>query len=373
MIYLDYNATTPIDPEVRKAMLPYLREKFGNPSSSHLFGIDAKRALEKARSQVAALINCQPEEIIFTSGGTESNNLALRGYAAKFNPPKSHIITSQIEHPAILEVCKYLEKKGFFVTYLPVNQFGEINLSDLKREIRAETSLISIMHSNNEIGTLQPIKEASAIAHKNGICFHSDAAQSISKVPVNVADLGVDLLSIAGHKLYAPKGIGALFIKQGTKLDKIIFGAEQEKGLSPGTENIVGIVGLGKACEIAKRDLKLSSKKMRSTRDKLFKNLHKIAPDLHLNGHPIKRLPNTLNVSFPDKDEFFQYSLFSEIACSAGAACHSDEVSVSHVLQAIDLHEKYQEGTIRFSTGKFTTEEEIKEAKKIINNILQNF
>ncbi|MBN1326512.1 MAG: cysteine desulfurase, partial [Candidatus Cloacimonetes bacterium] len=272
-IYLDYNATTPLDEEVIAAMEPYFRNLFGNPSSNHWFGVQARKAVEKARSQVAILLNCDPEEIIFTSGGTESNNLALKGIALALKSKGNHIITSAIEHPAIMEVCDHLSKQGFRITYLPVDDTGLISCTDLEQKITPETILISIMHANNEVGTIQPIAEISKIAHKHGIVLHTDAAQSAGKISVDVNKLGVDLLSLAGHKLYAPKGIGALFIKSGTRLAKIMHGADHEHNLRAGTENTMEIAGLGKACEVAQRDLGINQNRLLSMRDRLHKKI----------------------------------------------------------------------------------------------------
>ena len=368
-IYLDYNATTPIDKEVKEAMLPYLNEHFGNPSSSHWYGIQTKKAIQKARKQVASILNCNAEEIIFTSGGTESNNFAIKGFAFANREKGNHIITSTIEHPAVIEVCKFLEKNGFDISYIPVDKYGIVNLSELEKAITFQTILITIMHANNEIGTIQLIKDISEIARKNEIIFHTDAAQSVGKIPTDVNELGVDLLSIAGHKFYAPKGVGALYIRNGLSIENIMHGAGQEKGIRPGTENILEIVGLGKACEIAKRDLEKNMNHMRAMRDKLHEMLIEKFPDLKLNGHPSNRLPNTLNICFKNVDEYFQLSLFLEIAASAGAACHSDVVTLSPVLQAMNVPLELAKGTIRFSTGKMTTEKEIEQAVKIIQNL----
>ncbi len=366
-IYLDYNATTPIDPEVANTMIPFLKQKFGNPSSSHWFGVITRKAVINAREQIADLINCKPEEIVFTSGGTESNNYALRGYAFANRHKGNHIITSAIEHPAIIEVCKYLEKHNFKVTYLPVDRNGLISVKSVKKAITKDTILISIMHANNEVGTIQPISEIAEVANENGICLHTDAAQSLGKIPVDVSELNVDLLSIAGHKIYAPKGIGALYVKQGTKLEKLIFGAKQENGYRAGTENILAIVGLGKACEIAKLKLSQNYEHMKNMRDRLWNGLVKEIPDIRLNGHPEKRLPNTLNVSFLNMNDYFQLSMFLEIAASAGAACHLNDIELSPVLEAMNVPIEYAKGTIRFSTGKMTTIKEIDGAiKKII-------
>jgi cysteine desulfurase len=370
-IYLDYNATTPINKEVKEAMLPYLNEHFGNPSSSHGYGIQAKKALENARLQISRLINCSPNEIIFTSGGTESNNFAIKGFTYANREKGNHIITSTIEHPAVIEVCKFLEKNGFNVSYISVDKYGMVNLPELEKAITSQTILITIMHANNEVGTIQPIKEISEIAEKNEIIFHTDAAQSVGKIPVDINLLGVDMLSIAGHKMYAPKGVGALYIGDGVHLENIMFGANQEQGLRPGTENILEIVGLGKACEIAERDLEKNMSHMREMRDKLHEMLIEKFPDLKLNGHPKNRLPNTLNVCFKNADEYFQLSLFLEIAASAGAACHSDVTTLSPVLQAMKVPPKLARGAIRFSAGKMTTEKEIKQAVDIIQNLVK--
>lgn len=365
-IYLDYNATTPIDPEVAKAMQPYLTEYFGNPSSIHEYGVITKKAIEKARKQIAELINCKASEIIFTSGGTESNNYSIKGSAFFLKDKGNHIITSSVEHPAVMEVCAYLEKNGFEITYLPVDEHGMIQLDELEKTIRPTTILITIMHANNEIGTLQPIAKISEIAKEHGIRMHTDAAQSIGKVTVNVQEMSVDLLSIAGHKLYAPKGIGALYIKEGTKLEKLMHGANHEQNLRAGTENVLEIVGLGKACEIAKRDFQKNYSHVKTMRDKLYISLLKDLPETKLNGHPEERLPNTLSVSFPGIEANTLLSDIEGIAASAGAACHSEGVDLSQVLLAIKVPVSIAMGTIRLSTGKYTTIEEINKASETI-------
>ncbi|HAF30826.1 MAG TPA: selenide, water dikinase SelD [Bacteroidales bacterium] len=374
-IYLDYNATTPIDKEVVQAMQPYLSDFFGNPSSSHSFGIETKKAVENARKQIANLINCKPHEIIFTSGGSESNNYAIKGIAYAYENRGNHIITSTLEHPAVVEVCKYLERKGFKITYIPVDEYGLIDLEKLEKSITKQTILITVMHANNEIGTIQPISEISKIAQKHSIYFHTDAAQSAGKYPVDVKDLGIDLLSIAGHKLYAPKGIGALFIKEGVQLEKLIHGADHEQNKRAGTENVLEIVGLGKACDIAHRYLYRNITHMQSVRNLLYSNLKESIPNLKLNGHPEHRLPNTLNISFPNIEaNILLNELESKgIAASAGAACHTDSVDVSPVLTAIKLSTEYAMGTIRFSVGKYTTEEEVNRASKIIIDVVSQF
>jgi cysteine desulfurase NifS/selenium donor protein len=371
-IYLDYNATTPVDKEVVQAMQPYLNEFFGNPSSSHSFGTETKKAVENARKQVAALINCQPSEVIFTSGGTESNNYAIKGIAYANEHKGKHIITSTIEHPAIFEVCKYLENKGFHITYIPVDESGLIQLDRLEAAITPQTILISVMHSNNEIGTIQPISEIGEIARRSDIAFHTDAAQSCGKYPVDVREMNVDLLSVAGHKLYAPKGIGALYIRDGITLEKLIHGADHEQNKRAGTENVLEIVGLGKACEIAQRDLDKNMEHLKKMRDLLHHNLMKKLPDIRLNGHPELRLPNTLNLSFHGLEANILLNEMESkgIAASAGAACHTDSIDVSPVLTAIKLDTEYAMGTIRFSTGRSTTEKEIIQATEIIIDIV---
>ena len=365
-IYLDHNATTPIDEEVFGAMKPYLREHFGNPSSSHIYGIQTKQAIEKARRQVAKLLNCDPREIVFTSGGTESNNYAIKGIALANKKSGDQIITSAIEHPAVIEVCKYLAANGFRITYLPVDEYGLLNIDDLKQAICSKTILISIMHANNEVGTIQPILEIAELASENRIFFHTDAAQSIGKIAVDLKKTKVDLLSVAGHKLYAPKGIGALFIKQGIELQKLMHGANHEQDRRAGTENVASIVGLGKACEIAARDLLINSRQMTRMRDLLHDLLKKEFPEIKLNGHPAKRLPNTLNISFPNLRASEILFDLDDIAASAGAACHSENIKVSPVLEALDVPLEYSLGAIRFSTGKRTSERDIYKAAEMI-------
>ncbi|HWP47701.1 MAG TPA: cysteine desulfurase family protein [Candidatus Limnocylindrales bacterium] len=370
-IYLDYNATTPIDLEVAETMQPYLYEHFGNPSSSHWYGIQAKKAIEKAREQVADLLGCSPEEIIFTSGGSESNNHAIKGVAFAYGHKGHHIITSTIEHPAVINVCKYLETQGFQVTYLPVNKFGLVEVETLAKALTPQTILISIMHANNEVGTLQPLSEIARIARQHGVIFHTDAAQSVGKIPTNVDELGVDLLSLAGHKLYAPKGIGALYIRRGIQLQKLIHGAGHERNLRAGTENVIGIVGLGKACEIAKRDLSRNLFTLKKMRDRLHKGLEQKLDQIRLNGHPEKRLPNTLSIGFANLEANTLLSRMEGLAVSAGSACHSGSVEISSVLAAMKVPLEYALGTIRFSTGKMTTEEEIDQAIEIVVKAVQ--
>jgi len=361
-IYLDYNATTPVDPEVIEAMEPFFREHFGNPSSSHYYGSITRTAIEKARLQLAKLISAKPQEIIFTSGGTESNNMAIQGAAFANQHKGKHIITSSVEHPAVSEVCKYLEDFGFVISKVQVDGYGMVDPEDVKDAIREDTILISIMHSNNEVGTIQAIKEITSLAHEHNIIMHTDCAQSLGKSQVSVTDLGVDLLSVAGHKLYAPKGVGALFIREGVRIKKIFQGADHEQNARPGTENVLEIVGLGKACEIAQRDLDHNIQMMKSARDLLETGLSDAFPEMRINGHPEQRLPNTLNVSFRALEASTLLLVMEQVAASAGAACHAEEVLVSPVLQAMNIPVDWAMGTIRFSTGKTTSEEDIQKA-----------
>jgi cysteine desulfurase len=368
-VYLDYNGTTPLDPDVIEAMRPYFEHEHGNPSSSHWYGIQPKKAVRKAREQVGLLLGCAPEQVVFTSGGTESNNHALKGTAFALKDKGNHIITSQIEHPAILEVCKYLEHLGFDVTYLPVDEYGLVSMSDVAGAIRPETILITVMHANNEVGTIQPIEDIAEIAKARGISLHTDAAQSVGKIETDVNRLGVDLLSVAGHKVYAPKGIGALYIRPPLTLEMFMHGAGQEMGLRAGTENVMGIVGLGKACEIAKQSLDRNLAHMLDMRDELHEGLSAKITDLKLNGHPEKRLPNTLSVSFKglEADRILE-EIGLDVAASAGAACHSDTVVISHVPEAMHVPQEWAKGTLRFSTGRMTTRDEILRAVESVSD-----
>jgi len=365
-IYLDYNATTPLDPSVVESMKPALSHLFGNPSSSHLHGIEARKLVENARVQVAGLLNCQAEEIIFTSGGTESNNHAIKGIAFARADEGKHIITSTIEHPATLEVCKYLQEKGFQISYINVDAGGIIKIDELESAIRKDTILITVMHANNEIGAIQPITEISQLARKHKIAFHTDAAQSAGKIPVDIQELGVDLLSLAGHKIYGPKGIGALFIRSGLTIEKLIHGADHEQNRRAGTENVPQIIGLGEACKIAERDLEINRKAMQLTRDALFDSIRQSIPKVQWNGDPKNCLPNTLSISFPGVDAQLILSGMENVAASAGAACHAEQTDISHVLDAIGLSAEQSIGTLRFSTGKNTTMEEIISASRMI-------
>ena len=362
IIYLDYNATTPLDPAVALTMRQFLDGNYGNPSSSHPIGLSARAFVKKARCQVAEMLGCSEREITFTSGGTESNNLAIIGAALANQGRGNHIITTKIEHPAVLEVCAYLENKEFSVSYLDVDELGRIDPAKIERALTPSTILISVMHANNEVGTIQPLEEISKIAHRHNILLHTDAAQSIGKIPVSVDSLGVDLLSLAGHKLYAPKGIGTLYVKEGTKIQKIIYGASQENNLRPGTENVMSIAGLGTACELINENLEEYSKQMKKFRDLLARDLKKVFPWMVINGDLQWGIPNTLSASFPDKKSDLILERMPGVAASAGAASHSDEVKISHVLQAMRIPPRIAMGTIRFSVGRFSTEEEIERA-----------
>ena len=361
-IYLDYNATTPIDPHVAQAMLPYIHQRYGNPSSSHLPGVAAKGAVENARGQLADMLGSKEEEVIFTSGGTESNNHAIKGVFGAYREKGNHIITSAVEHPAVLEVCRYLEEQGGRVTYLPVDEFGMVDPQQVAEAITPKTILVSIMHANNEVGTIEPLEEISRITREQGVLLHADCAQSVGKIPVRVDDLGVDLLSIAGHKVYAPKGIGALYIRSGVRLEKLMHGASHEMGWRAGTENVIEIVGLGLACELVKNNLMKYHLHMQTMRDRLEAGIGERFDQIRFNGHPEKRLPNTLSASFRGMRANIILEALEGVYASAGAACHSDHVEVSSVLEAMQVPLEYAMGTLRFSVGRYTTEEEIDRA-----------
>jgi cysteine desulfurase NifS len=365
-IYLDYNATTPIDPEVAEAMRPYLYAGFGNPSSSHWYGRQARQAVEQARQQVADLLQCHADEVVFTSGGSEANNYAIKGVAFANRARGNHIITSTIEHPAVIEVCKYLETRGFEVTYLPVDAYGLVALDTVRNALRPHTILVTIMHANNEVGTIEPIADIARLARGHGSIVHTDAAQSAGKIPTEVDTLGVDLLSLAGHKLYAPKGIGVLYMRRGMRLEKLIHGADHEGGRRAGTENVLEIVGLGQACAVVQRDLARNMAHMRQMHDRLAAGLQQHLSDLRVNGHPEMRLPNTLSVSFAHLEANRLLAAMEGVAASSGAACHADTIDVSAVLTAMQVPLEYAMGTIRFSVGKTTTPEDIDRAIAIV-------
>jgi cysteine desulfurase len=357
-IYLDYNASTPIDPAVITAMRPFLVEAFGNPSSGHWAGAPAKAALERARGQVAALLGAAPEEIVFTSGGSEANNLAIKGTYFASGREDAHIITSNVEHPAVLAPCRFLERLGASVTYLPVDHAGQVDPEDVRHAIRPETVLISIMHANNEVGTIQPVEAVAAIARDHGIRFHTDAAQSVGKIATEVDALGVDLLSIAGHKVYAPKGVGALYVRGGAKLDPLIHGAGHEMGRRAGTESALLAVGLGTACATA-ADL-AQMERVKVLRDRFWQQLRERLGDrVVLNGHATQRLPNTINVSFVGKVGAEILAELRDVAASTGSACHSGRVELSPVLSAMHVPARIGMGALRFSLGRTTTLEEI--------------
>ncbi len=371
-IYLDYNATTPIDPQVAEAMLPYIHQQYGNPSSGHPLGVASREAVDNARGQLAAMLQCTTGEVIFTSGGTESNNHAIKGVAEAYRHKGNHIITSSVEHPAVLEVCRYLEGKGCEVTYLPVDEYGMVDPQTVEDAIKSNTILISIMHANNEVGTIEPIPAISEIARRKNILLHADCAQSVGKISVSVEELGVDLLSIAGHKVYAPKGIGALYIRDGVQLEKLMHGASHEMGWRAGTENVIEIVGLGRACELISQNFAEYHQHMRELRDLLQTGIGERFADVRINGHPEKRLPNTLSASFRGKEANTMLAAMDRVCASAGAACHSDRVEVSSVLEAMAVPMEYAMGTLRFSIGRFTTAEEIDAALDEISKVVEH-
>jgi cysteine desulfurase len=384
LIYLDNNATTPLAPDVINAMAECLRHNFGNPSSAHPYGEKAKKAVEDARGKVANLISAIPDEIIFTSGGTEANNLAIFGTAQMFK--SGHIISSSIEHPSVMNALKHLEGRNFRITYLPVDKYGIIDPDDLKKHIKSNTFLITIMHSNNETGSIQPIAEIGDIAKEKGIVFHCDAAQSVGKVPVNVKRLNVDLLTIVSHKFYGPKGTGAVYIRRGADIRPMLFGSSHEKGLRPGTENVCSIAGLGKASEVAKKEMKARvigkasevAKKemkarvsgMRHLTNIFYKELCRDIPGIRLNGHPVKRLPNTLNLSFPNiQGSALLERLKNDIAASTGSACHEGKHTPSSVLKAMGISDKDAFSAVRLSLGRNNTEAQIRRAVKAIAGV----
>jgi len=369
-IYLDHNATTPVEPAVLDAMLPFFSSEFGNASSIHTFGQRARAAVETAREQVAALINARPQEIVFTSGGTESDNHAIFGVTQAHLPvrPGTHIGTTSIEHEAVLNTCQVLEKEGVAVTYLPVSRDGLIDLDGLRKAVRPETVLITVMHANNELGTIQPLEEIGRIAVEHDVYFHTDAVQTVGKIPVDVKALQLDLLSLSGHKLYAPKGIGAIFIKGGTRLRQLLYGGHHQRGYRPGTENVAGIVGLGKAAELARLSLAEDAARVSALRDKLEQGLLSRIADSRANATRAPRTPNTSNITFPGiEGEALIIALdLKGLACSTGAACSSGAVEPSHVLTAIGLPASEARASIRFSLGRHTTAAEIDTALEIV-------
>jgi cysteine desulfurase len=373
-IYLDYNATTPLDPAVVEAMLPYLKEHYGNPSSTHSLGKAAHDAVERARQQIAQLLGAQPDEIVFTGGGTEASNLALKGVVfAKLRgslgnwAQGAHIVISAIEHPATTQPCEFLKRLGCRVTVAPVDGQGLVDPDAIRKALEHGATLVSIMHSNNEVGTLQPIKEIAALTRQRGVLLHTDAAQSLGKVAVDVNELGVDLLTLAGHKLYAPKGVGVLYVRRGVTLEPLLHGAGHEGGRRAGTENVPYLVGLGTSCAIARQGLPEATKKLRGLRDRLWERLRAgLGERIVLNGHPEKRLPNTLNANFVGHIGSELLEKVPEIAASTGSACHEGKVSVSPVLCAMGVHPSMGRGALRLTVGRFTTEEQVDRAADLL-------
>jgi cysteine desulfurase len=364
-VYLDFNASTPVAPEVVARMQAVINEPFGNPSSDHWAGKPARDAVEKARAGVATFLGCEAREVVFTSGGSEANNHALKGVFFARQTERPHIITTQIEHPAVHGPCRFLESLGAKITCVQVDGFGRVDPDDVRRAVMPDTILISVMHANNEVGTIQPIAEIGRIAREHGILLHTDAAQSVGKIPTNVRELGVDLLSVAGHKLYGPKGIGALYIRDGVQIEPLIHGAGHESGRRAGTENVLLDVGLGAACEVAESWIGRHS--IRELRDLFWRRLNEeLEHDVVLNGHPTDRLPNTLNVSFPGRVGTEILDRLDGVAASTGSACHSGAVELSPVLKAMRVPPQTGMGAIRFSLGRTTTEQEI---DGVVNNL----
>ncbi len=371
-IYMDYAATTPMDPEVVKAMSPYFGDRFGNPSSIHSFGREGRAAIDEAREKVADLIGAEVEEIVFTSGGTEADNFAIEGVAYANQHKGDHIITSSIEHHAVIETCKFMEARGVRVTYLPVDKSGLVNPDEVKKAITDKTILISIMHANNEIGTIEPIQEIAKIAREREIPFHTDSVQTVGHLPVNVDELGVDLLGISAHKLYGPKGVGALYIRKGTRVTSFIHGGEQERRRRASTENVPAIAGFGKAVEIAKEKMGEEAKLLKSFRDRLIKGIIDKITHVRLNGHPTQRLPNNVDVSIEYVEgESMLINLDLEgIAASTGSACSSTSLEPSHVLLALDLSPELAHGSLRFTLGRGNTAEDIDYVLEILPGIV---
>jgi cysteine desulfurase len=371
-IYLDYAATTPTHPEVIKAMLPYFTESFGNPSSIHSYGQEAKDAVERARSKVAALIGARSEEIVFTGSGTEADNFAIKSVALSRQAKGNHVITSAIEHHAVLGTCKFLGKQGFSITYLPVDGYGMVDPNDVKKAITKKTILVSIMHANNECGTIEPIAEIGNIAREADIYFHTDAVQTTGHILLDVNKLKVDLLSVSAHKLYGPKGIGALYIRKGTRISSFMHGGNQERGRRASTENVPGIVGLGKAAEIAQQEMLEEAQKLTALRDRLIEGILTGIEYTQLNGHPVKRLPNNVNVSinYVEGESILLNLDLDGICASTGSACSSEDLEPSHVLVAMGLPHLQAHSSLRFTMGKWTTEEEINKVLEVLPGIV---
>lgn len=360
-IYLDHAATTPCEEQVVETMTPYYSQNFGNPSSPYTLGGESQQAIETARNQVARLINAKTDEIYFTSGGTESDNTALKGMAYARRRYGNHLITTKIEHPAVIETCRYLEKQGFKITYLPVDEYGRVNPDDVSKTITDKTVLVSVMHANNEVGTIQPLKEIAAITKKRNIVFHTDAVQTAGSVPVDVNNLGIDLLSLSAHKMYGPKGVGALYVRKGMLIDPLFHGGHQERGVRASTENVPGIVGLGRAAELAAQKMSSEEKRITKLRRKLIKGLQASTKDVKLNGHPEQRLPGHVNVSFAhiEGEGIIMHLDAAGIYCSTGSACSSHNLQASPVLLAMGLSHELAHGSIRFSLGRSTGEADI--------------
>ncbi len=371
MVYLDHSATTPVDPRVFEAIKPYLTESYGNPSSIYRAGQDVRKAVEDAREMVANLVGAKPKEIIFTSGGTESDNTAIKGVA--LNRGGGHIITSAIEHPAVLKVVAWLEKQGFEATYVGVGSEGVVDPDDVRKAIRPDTIIVSIMHANNEVGTIQPIEEVAAVAHERGVLFHTDAVQTAGKLPIDVGKVGIDLLSLSAHKIYGPKGIGVLYVKKGTKFDPCVHGGHQEWGKRGGTENVAGIVGLGKAAEIATGGMKADAERIGRLRDRLEKGLESRISDLLFNGHREKRLYSISNicVKYVEGEAMLLRLDFHGIAASSGSACTSGSLEPSHVLLAMGISAEIAHGSLRFSLGRVNSEEDIEKVLETLPPIVE--
>jgi len=371
-IYLDHAATTPTRHEVVEAMLPYYSDTYGNPSSLHSEGRAAREAVEEARWQVASLIRCEPQEIVFTSGGTEADNLAIKGIARANRDRGNHIITTTIEHHAVIEACQSLVDEGYEVDHVPVDACGVVDPGDIEAAITDRTILVSVMHANNEIGTIEPIEEIAALARRRGICFHTDAVQSAGRVPINVGESGVDLLAMSAHKMYGPKGIGALFIRRGTKILPLLHGGAQELGLRSSTENVPGIVGFGRAAALAREEMAAESARQASLRDRLIRGLLEQIEGIRLNGHPSNRLPNNVNIGVDSAEgQSMAVMLDAEgIAVSTGSACNSGVASVSHVLQAIGLPMDMARGSLRFTLGRSNSEEDVQRVLDVLPRIV---
>ncbi|MGE5575714.1 MAG: cysteine desulfurase NifS [Syntrophothermus sp.] len=372
-IYLDHAATTPVAPAVLEAMLPYFTEKFGNPSTLYFYGREAKQAIEDAREKVAAIIGAKPQEIIFTGGGSESDNYAIKGVAFANEAKGKHIITSAIEHHAVFDACKFLESRGFEVTYLPVDEYGLVNPDDVARAVRPDTILITVMHANNEVGTIEPIAEISRIAREKGVYFHTDAVQTAGSLPINVDELKVDMLSMSAHKFYGPKGVGVLYVRKGTKITPLIHGGGQERKRRAGTENVAGIVGLVKALELAQEDMAGRNERLIRLRDRLIAGLQEKIPEIKLNGHPTKRLPGNVNISvlYIEGESMLLNLDFKGIAASSGSACTSGSLEPSHVLLAMGMPHEVAHGSLRLTLGNENTDEDVDYVLEVLPGIVE--